>query len=135
MKTILLIEDHDLIRDNTAELLELAGFAVLTAENGQTGVALALATKPDLVMCDIMMPVLDGYGVLQIFKLNAALADIPFIFLTARTERIDRHCGLTLSADDYLTKPFDRTGLLNAIANRLNHAHILTDADGSLLGE
>ena len=74
MKTILLIEDDDFIRENTAELLELAGFAVLTAENGKVGVQQALARKPDLVVCDIMMPVLDGYGVLQIFNQNAQLA-------------------------------------------------------------
>ena len=130
MKTILLIEDNDLIRENTAELLALAGFAVLTAENGETGVAQALATKPDLVVCDIMMPVLDGYGVLQIFNQNPRLAGVPFIFLTAKTERLDRRRGMALGADDYLTKPFDKAELLSAIAGRLNRfQHLKPDYD------
>ena len=120
MKTILLIENDVIVRENTAELLEMAGFAVLTAENGQLGVAQALATKPDLVVCDIMMPVLDGYGVLQIFNQNAQLAGVPFIFLTAKTERLDLRRGMDLGADDYLTKPFDKAELLSAITGRLN---------------
>jgi CRP-like cAMP-binding protein/CheY-like chemotaxis protein len=120
MKTILLIEDDEAIRENTAELLELAGFAVLTAENGKIGVEQALAQKPDLVVCDIMMPELDGYGVLQIFNQNALLAGVPFIFLTAKTERTDLRRGMELGADDYLTKPFDKAELLSAIAGRLN---------------
>ena len=93
---------------------------MLTAENGQLGVAQALAQKPDLVVCDIMMPVLDGYGVLQIFNQNAQLAGVPFIFLTAKTERTDLRRGMELGADDYLTKPFDNTELLSAIAGRLS---------------
>jgi CRP-like cAMP-binding protein/CheY-like chemotaxis protein len=120
MKTILLIEDDAVIRENTAELLELAGYAVHAAENGQLGVAQALATKPDLVVCDIMMPVLDGYGVLQIFNQHAQLAGVPFIFLTAKTERLDLRRGMALGADDYLTKPFDKAELLSAITGRLS---------------
>jgi CRP-like cAMP-binding protein/ActR/RegA family two-component response regulator len=120
MKTILLIEDDAVIRENTAELLELAGYAVHAAENGQLGVAQALATKPDLVVCDIMMPVLDGYGVLQIFNQHAQLAGVPFIFLTAKTERVDLRRGMELGADDYLTKPFDKAELLSAINGRLH---------------
>jgi CRP-like cAMP-binding protein/CheY-like chemotaxis protein len=120
MKNVLLIEDNDLIRATTAELLELAGYAVRTAENGKSGVELALATKPDLVVCDIMMPVLDGYGVLHIFNQNPQLAGVPFIFLTAKTERPDVRKGMELGADDYLTKPFEESELLNAIASRLN---------------
>ncbi|RFP65695.1 response regulator [Hymenobacter lapidiphilus] len=119
MKVILLIEDHDFIRENTAELLELAGYAVLTAANGKLGVEQALATRPDLVICDIMMPVLDGYGVLHIFNQNPGLRGIPFIFLTAKTERQDLRKGMELGADDYLTKPFDSNELLNAVAGRL----------------
>ena len=135
MKTILLIEDDEIIRENTAELLELAGFAVLTAENGQLGVAQALATKPDLVVCDIMMPVLDGYGVLQIFNQNAQLAGVPFIFLTAKTERSDLRRGMELGADDYLTKPFDRAELLSAITGRLNRfEHLKPDYDATAQG-
>ena len=120
MKTILLIEDDEAIRENTTELLEMAGFVVHTAENGQLGVAQALAARPDLVICDIMMPVLDGYGVLQIFNQNAQLAGVPFIFLTAKTERTDLRRGMALGADDYLTKPFDKAELLSAITGRLN---------------
>ena len=125
MKTILLIEDDTVIRENTSELLELAGYTVHTAENGQLGVAKALATKPDLVVCDIMMPVLDGYGVLQIFNQHAQLAGVPFIFLTAKTERTDLRRGMELGADDYLTKPFNKAELLSAISGRLNRFHHL----------
>ena len=137
MKTILLIEDNAFIRENTAELLELAGYAVRTAENGQLGVDLALATPPDLVVCDIMMPVLDGYGVLRRFNDTPELLGIPFIFLTAKTERLDRRQGMELGADDYLTKPFDSDELLSAVAGRLRRfAHLKADynlrADGLL---
>ena len=125
MKTILLIEDDTVIRENTAELLELAGYTVHTAENGQLGVARALALKPDLVVCDIMMPVLDGYGVLQIFNQHAQLAGVPFIFLTAKTERTDLRRGMELGADDYLTKPFNKAELLSAINSRLHRFHHL----------
>ena len=119
MKTILLIEDNAFIRENTAEILEMAGYTVLAAENGKLGVEQALLTKPDLVVCDIMMPVLDGYGVLHIFNQNPQLAGVPFIFLTAKTERADLRRGMELGADDYLTKPFDSSELLSAIAGRL----------------
>jgi CRP-like cAMP-binding protein len=119
MKTILLIEDHEIIRENTAELLELTGYRVLMAENGKVGVEKALAERPDLVICDIMMPVLDGYGVLHIFNQNAQLAGVPFIFLTAKTERADLRRGMELGADDNLTKPVDESELLTAVAGRL----------------
>ena len=120
MKTILLIEDNDAIRENTAEILELTGYTVLTAENGKLGVEKALESKPDLVICDIMMPILDGYGVLHIFNKNPQLSGIPFIFLTAKSERTDFRKGMELGADDYLTKPFDESELLSAIEGRLN---------------
>ncbi|MCY7355956.1 MAG: response regulator [Rudanella sp.] len=120
MKIILLIEDNDEIRENTAEILELTGYTVLTAENGKIGVEKALATQPDLVICDIMMPVLDGYGVLHIFNKNPQLSGVPFIFLTAKTERMDFRKGMELGADDYLTKPFAESELLSAIEGRLN---------------
>ncbi|RRB06911.1 response regulator [Larkinella rosea] len=120
MKTILLIEDNEGIRENTAEILELTGYRVFTAENGKIGVEKALAHKPDLVICDIMMPVLDGYGVLLIFNKNPELAGIPFIFLTAKTERSEFRKGMELGADDYLTKPFEESELLSAIEGRLN---------------
>src|SRR5690349_13371613 len=114
MQTILLIEDDQGIRENTAELLEMAGYAVLTADNGDAGVKQALHTRPDLVVCDIMMPVLDGYGVLQIFNQNPQLSGVPFIFLTAKTERGEQRKGMELGADDYLTKPFVKAELLSA---------------------
>ncbi|WP_448529425.1 response regulator [Raineya sp.] len=118
-KTILLIEDNEEIRENTAEMLELAGYRVQTAENGKIGVEKALAEKPDLVICDIMMPVMDGYGVLQIFMHNPELSPIPFIFLTAKTERSDIRKGMEMGADDYLTKPFSEAELLGAVESRL----------------
>ncbi|GAB4026735.1 response regulator [Spirosoma koreense] len=120
MKNILLIEDNADIRENTAEILELAGYRVLTAENGKLGVERALVERPDLIICDIMMPVLDGYGVLHIVNKNPDLNGIPFIFLTAKSERIDFRKGMELGADDYLTKPFDDTELLSAVEGRLN---------------
>ena len=125
MKTILLIEDNDAIRENTAEILELTGYTVHTAENGKAGVEKALAEKPDLVICDIMMPVLDGYGVLHIFNKNPQLAGVPFIFLTAKTERSDFRKGMELGADDYLMKPFDESELLSAVEGRLNRFQTL----------
>jgi CRP/FNR family cyclic AMP-dependent transcriptional regulator len=130
MKTILLIEDDEDIRDNTAEILGLAGYAVQPAENGRVGIALALATRPDLVLCDIMMPVLDGYGVLAMFTQNPQLAGVPFIFLTAKTELTDLRRGMELGADDYLTKPFDQATLLRAVASRLHRfAHLKPEYD------
>ena len=125
MKTILLIEDNDIIRENTAEILELTGYTVHTAENGKIGVERALETRPDLVICDIMMPVLDGYGVLHIFNKNPQLVGIPFIFLTAKTERTDFRKGMELGADDYLMKPFEESELLSAIEGRLNRFQTL----------
>jgi hypothetical protein len=119
MKKILLIEDSDDIRETTAEILELANYKVYTAENGKLGVEMAKQTKPDLVVCDIMMPVLDGYGVLHIFSQSDELQNIPFIFLTAKTERSDFRKGMEMGADDYLTKPFQEIELLNAIESRL----------------
>jgi CRP-like cAMP-binding protein/DNA-binding NarL/FixJ family response regulator len=120
MTTILLIEDNDIIRDNTAEILALTGYVVQTAENGKVGVEKALENRPDLVICDIMMPVLDGYGVLHIFNKNPKLSGIPFIFLSAKIERIDFRKGMDLGADDYLTKPFEESELLSAIEGRLS---------------
>ncbi|SFP94953.1 response regulator [Hymenobacter arizonensis] len=134
MPLILLIEDHQIIRDNTAQLLELAGYAVQTAENGELGVQLALATRPDLVICDIMMPVLDGYGVLQIFNQHPQLLGVPFIFLTAKTEQADRRRGMALGADDYLSKPFDKADLLSAVSGRLSRFQQLKP-EPSLSGE
>lgn len=119
MKKVLIIEDNDDVRENTADILELAGFGVTTAENGKIGVGMAKKMLPDVIVCDIMMPELDGYGVLQALNNNAKTASIPFIFLTAKTERVDMRKGMNLGADDYLTKPFTDTELLEAIQSRL----------------
>lgn len=125
MKKILLIEDNHEVRENTSEILSLANYEVITAENGKIGVDLAQKNRPDLIICDIMMPELDGYGVLHILSKNPATASIPFIFLTAKTEKADIRKGMTLGADDYLTKPFDDTDLLNAVEARLTKVALL----------
>lgn len=122
MKKILLIEDNANIRENTSEILELAGYTVLAAEDGKAGVEMALGHTPDLVICDIMMPVLDGYGVLHMLQRNKEMKDIPFIFLTAKTERSDFRKGMEMGADDYITKPFEPTELLHAVESRLKKA-------------
>jgi CRP/FNR family transcriptional regulator, cyclic AMP receptor protein len=125
MKTLLLIEDNDEIRENTAEILELSRYKVFTAANGKIGVELALEKKPDLIICDIMMPVLDGYGVLHAIHRNEEIKNTPFIFLSAKTERGDLRKGMELGADDYITKPFDATELLNAVDSRLKRVELL----------
>lgn len=119
MKTILIIEDNTDIRESTAEILELAEYRVLQADNGKIGVEIAIQYKPDLILCDIMMPELDGYGVLYMLSKNINTADIPFIFLTAKAERVDFRKGMEMGADDYLTKPFDDLELLSAIESRM----------------
>lgn len=119
MKKILLIEDNQNIRENTAEILELANYKVYTAENGKIGVEIALQEKPDLIVCDIMMPVLDGYGVLHLLHKHPEVHNTPFIFLSAKAEREDVRRGMELGADDYLSKPFEGTELLNAVESRL----------------
>ena len=116
---ILIIEDNIDIRENTAELLELSGYQVETASDGIEGVRLAKSSLPDVVICDIMMPNLDGFGVLHVFSNHPELARIPFIFLTAKTDRADMRKGMEMGADDYLTKPFQEVELLKAIESRL----------------
>ncbi len=125
MKQILLIEDNLEVRENTAEILELANYSVQTAENGKIGVEMALANPPDLIICDVMMPVLDGYGVLHLVQKNDTLKNIPFIFLTAKAERGDFRKGMEQGADDYITKPFNDTELLTAVEGRLKKAEML----------
>lgn len=125
MKTILLIEDNPEVRENTAEILELSNYRVLTAENGKLGVELALKEVPDLVICDIMMPVLDGYGVYHLLTKHEATASIPFIFLTAKSEKGDFRRGMEMGVDDYITKPFDGIELLTAIEVRLKKSDLL----------
>lgn len=125
MNTILIIEDNLEVRENTAEILELADYRVVTAENGKIGVEKALQEKPDLIICDIMMPMLDGYGVLHLLNKNDRLRHIPFIFLTAKAERSDFRTGMEMGADDYITKPFTDIELLNAIERRLKKSELL----------
>lgn len=125
MKKILVIDDNNEIRENTAEILDLAGYSTVTAENGKKGVELAMKEKPDLIVCDIMMPDLDGYGVLHLLKKNPDTEQIPFIYLTAKTERGDFRKGMEMGADDYITKPFDDLELLRAIEIRLKKMEIL----------
>lgn len=119
MKKILVIEDNPEVRENTAEIIQLSNFEVVTAENGKVGVELALKEHPDLIVCDIMMPVLDGYGVYHSLSKHKETASIPFIFLTAKSEKADFRKGMEMGADDYVTKPFDGIDLLNAIEIRL----------------
>ncbi|HVX27353.1 MAG TPA: response regulator [Parafilimonas sp.] len=122
MKKILVIEDNAEVRDNISEILELSDYKVITAENGKKGVELALKEIPDLIVCDIMMPELDGYGVLHLLNKHVETYGIPFIFLTAKSEKTDLRKGMEMGADDYLTKPFDGIELLNAIEIRLKKA-------------
>jgi CRP-like cAMP-binding protein len=119
MKKILLIEDNPEMRENTAEMLELANYEVRSAENGKVGVRMAQEDPPDLVICDIMMPELDGYGVLYLLAKNPKTSSVPFIFLTAKAEKSDYRKGMNLGADDYLTKPFEEMELLEAVDIRL----------------
>lgn len=119
MRKILIIEDNRDVRENITEILELAGYQVISATDGKSGVELALNNFPDLVICDIMMPALDGYSVLSKLNNNKETAGIPFIFLSAKSEKTDLRKGMSLGADDYLTKPFDRMDLLNAVEIRL----------------
>jgi len=118
-KKVLIIEDNNDIRENVVEILELAGYQVYAAQNGKAGVDLAMKNLPDIILCDIMMPELDGYGVLYMLNKSPEAAAIPFIFLTAKAERVDLRKGMEMGADDYLTKPFDDMELLNAIESRL----------------
>ena len=119
MKRVLVTEDDDAIRENILDLLEAEGYAVATANNGPAGVQLAHDNRPDLIICDIMMPDLDGYGVLDELRKDPATATIPFIFLTAKADKSDMRRGMELGADDYVTKPFTRDELIKAIETRL----------------
>jgi DNA-binding response OmpR family regulator len=128
MNTILLIEDDTALRENTAEMLELSDYRVHTAPNGKKGIEMALSVLPDIIICDIMMPEVDGYGVLQELSGNAATKHIPFIFLSAKTEHKEIRKGMDLGADDYLTKPFEEEELLSAIESRLAKSQLLMQA-------
>lgn len=116
---VLIIEDTADIREDVVEILQLAGHTVYAASNGKEGVEVAKRQMPDIILCDIMMPELDGYGVLYLLHNSPETAAIPLIFLTAKTDRIDLRKAMEMGADDYLTKPFDDVELLNAIESRM----------------
>jgi len=122
MKKILVIEDEPEMRRNMMTLLRFREYAPMEAENGRKGVELAKLDKPDLILCDVMMPELDGHGVLQTLQQDPELALIPFIFLTAKGEKDDLRNGMNLGADDYLTKPVANADLIRAIEARLRRS-------------
>lgn len=123
---ILIIEDEVQIRENIQQILELSGFEAYTAYDGKAGLELVKTSPPDLILCDIMMPELDGYDVLSALRQEPATASIPVIFLTAKADRVDLRRGMELGADDYLTKPFETDELLRAISARLERQTMLT---------
>ncbi len=119
MPKILVIEDEESVRENLLDLLQAEDFETISADNGLIGLDLAISQLPDLILCDMMMPELDGYGVLTALRKELLTSTIPFIFLTAKSAKSDFRQGMDLGADDYLTKPFTRSELLSAIKNRL----------------
>ncbi len=121
-KKLLIIEDQAPMRRNIALMLEMEGFNVCTAENGRIGLETARRERPDLILCDVMMPELDGYGVVQALRSDPDFAATPFIFLTAKSDRGDVRVGMNFGADDYLTKPVVRDDLLAAVTTRLERA-------------
>ncbi|MDZ8186424.1 MAG: response regulator [Nostoc sp. ChiSLP02] len=133
MSTILIIEDEPQVRENIQQILQLSDFQTLIAANGRIGLEIATTELPDLIICDIMMPELDGYSVLSALRQNEATINIPLIFLSAKAERSDFRKGMDFGADDYLTKPFTPEELLSAIASRLEkHALIERQSQAKL---
>src|ERR1700754_698122 len=122
MKRILVIEDEPEMLRNLTTILRLEKFRPLSAENGRVGVDLAKKQKPDLILCDVMMPGLDGYGVIAALRADAETVTIPFIFLTAKAEKLDIGTGMNLGAEDYITKPAAKADLLAAIRSRLDRS-------------
>lgn len=127
MAKILVIEDEKGVQDNVVDILELEGFKVIAADNGLLGVLMARAEQPNLIICDIMMPELDGYGVLEQLRQDPTTATIPFIFLTAKAETVDLRQGMESGADDYLTKPFTPIELRKAVAVRLEKHGVMME--------
>ncbi|RSK40425.1 response regulator [Mangrovimonas spongiae] len=127
MKTVLLIEDDAILRENTSELLELSNYNVIVAPNGKIGLEKAITHLPDVIVCDILMPEMDGYDVLQELTKHNTTKYIPFIFLSAKTERQDVRKGMNIGADDYLTKPFEENELINTIKSRIAKSAILKE--------
>lgn len=133
MPHILLIEDEKALQEEVMDILELEGFEVTTADNGAMGVALAHQNKPDLIICDVMMPAMNGYEVLQ--EIRPTMPLVPFIFLTAKSTKTDVRYGMEIGADDYLTKPFTRNDLLSAISSRLARQTSINEAHYQRLEE
>jgi DNA-binding NarL/FixJ family response regulator len=129
MRKILVIEDEAQMRRNLLTILRLEKFEPLAAEHGKAGLELARRETPDLVLCDVMMPELDGYGVLRELHNDPATMNVPFIFLTAKGERTDVRSGMNLGADDYLVKPVDKADLLRAIHTRIARAEQLAQRE------
>ena len=132
MKTILIIEDDTVLRETTAEILELENYKVVTAANGKRGAELGKIIMPDLIICDIMIPELDGYDVLKILSEDEKTKRIPFVFMSAKTEILDIRKGMDLGADDYLTKPVNDQLLISAIESRLAKATLLQEEENVL---
>jgi len=122
MKTILIIEDEERTRENLAIILEMEGYQVRSATDGQEGVRLALREPPDLILCDVTMPMLDGHAALEQLRTRPETAEVPFVFLTARGERADFRTGMDLGADDYLVKPVGASELLACVQARLKRS-------------
>lgn len=134
MNTILLIEDNVNMRENTSELLELAGYTVVSAENGKQGLDFARKNSPDLILCDIMMPELDGYGVKRAMENMPDLVGVPFVYLSAKAEKSDFRVGMDLGADDYLTKPFSGDDLLKVVAARIKKSQLVKKNSSNIEG-
>ena len=122
MSTLLLIEDHAALRQNIEDILTLEGYRVLSAADGPSGLRLAREQRPDLVLCDIMLPGCDGMEILATLRAHAETSALPFIFLTAKRDSADIRAGMNLGADDYLPKPVSRADLLTAVRSRLTRA-------------
>ena len=118
MKKILIIEDDKTLRTFTSEILTLAGFYVIVAENGKEGIEIAKENKPDLIICDIMMPEIDGFGVQKILSMDSSFGNVPFIFLTGKSNQDDIRKGMNSGADDYLIKPVSKNDLLDSVEGR-----------------
>ncbi|MBA3923975.1 MAG: response regulator [Nostocaceae cyanobacterium] len=124
MKKILVIEDEEFVRENIMELLEAEDFYTVGAANGQIGLELAFSILPDLIICDVLMPIIDGYGVLKVLRQDPLTAKIPFVFLTAKAAKVDFRQGIEMGAHEYVTKPFTRADLLSAIDQQLHKSAI-----------
>ena len=133
MQKILIIEDQPDVRENIEAILELEDYETLIAENGEMGIEMAENHHPDLILCDVMMPKLDGFGVVQALRQNPITSTIPLIFLTAKADRLSLRQGMDLGGDDYLTKPFTLDELINAVKSRLSKQTLIQkDVDQEL---